>query len=101
FARELQRFVDGDGGGGAGVGHFVHGEAEDVAVDGGHALHAPMLGGAGDLLVHLGDVLDGAVDELGDEGVALGLFLGVEGVVVRVDGFVDGLPPRVPQIQDL
>jgi hypothetical protein len=69
-AGELEGFVDGDGGGSAGEGHLVYGQTQDVAVDGGHALHPPVLGVLGDAIVQFGDVLDGALNEVGGKGVA-------------------------------
>ena len=43
--------------------HFVDRQAQDIAVHGGHALHAPVLGVARDQPVHFGRVVHGAAHQ--------------------------------------
>ena len=60
-----------------------------------------MLGVTRDQLVHLRHMLHRATHQVGNEGIALGLLFGIEGVVIRVDDFLGSLPAGVPQKQDL
>jgi hypothetical protein len=61
---EFEGFVDGDLDGDiVAVVHFVDAEAEDVAIDGGHAVEAPVFGDGGDAFVDLGEVGADALDE--------------------------------------
>ncbi len=59
------------GGGRQARDHLVDRQTQDVAVHGGHALDAPVLGVLCDAAVDLGGVLDGAADQLLHERVGL------------------------------
>jgi hypothetical protein len=107
---EVYGLVDGDDGGDVGVVEdFAGADAEDVAVDGSHAVDAPVFGGAGDDFVEFAvveeDVADDGVGEapdlaahLGDLLLAVGedgaVLLGVAGELVG-EGEVVLLPEEV------
>ena len=97
FARQLQRLIDGHRRGRASTLDFIDRQTQNIAVHGGHALHAPVLGVPGDLLVHFSHMLYRAAHQVGDKRIAQGLLLGEQRIVIGVDDLVDRLAPGVPQ----
>ena len=111
LARELQRFVDHHGSRRFELAHFVDRESQNVSIDGGHALDAPVVGLAADAAIDPGGVFGSAAHQdlhefVGRRGRGLVVvgrkrFVGGKRFVIRVDGFVDGLLALVPQKQNL
>ena len=60
------------------VRHLIHGQAQDVTVDGGHAIQAPVIGFRGDALIDRGGLFGGAANQRFHEFVRLdgiGIFI--------------------------
>ena len=105
-AGELEGFVDDDGGGEGALHEFKDSEAEDVAIDGGHAFEAPMLRVSGDFFVDGGEAIEGAAGEFFEEAVTgetvLGEIVGgVERMVEVAQGFLDSDFAEVALEEDL
>jgi hypothetical protein len=94
-AAYFQGFVDDDGGGGVGVAeHLGYGGADEVAVDDGHALDAPVLGVGFDESVDLGLAGGGYAVEVFGEAPGLGVYVCGGGPEEFAD-FVGGLLAEV------
>lgn len=105
-AGEFERFINDDGGSEGALHELKDGEAEDVAIDAGHAIEAPVLGVSGDLFVDGGEAIDGAADEFFEEAIAREAILGeviggVEGMVEMAKGFLDADFAEVALKEDL
>ena len=104
LAGQFERFVDDYDRRRVEGHHLVDGEAEDVAVYGGHALDAPVFGMGGDAPIDLGDVGCGAQHQLFEEVVGRrtdGVFLGVKNFIESRQCIRGRLLVDIPQEQDL
>ncbi len=104
FPRQFQCFIDHYDRRRVERHHLVDGEAQDVAVHGGHTLDAPVLGVGGDAAVDFGDIGSGTFHQLFQEMIrrrAHGAFFGVKDLVEGRQGVRDRLLVDVPQEQGL